>query len=1146
VEVDRLPPFVHSACSQINIHPQMTLTAPENMRSDTFSLSKKFRVSVLVSCLLWSSLILGGWSLKADTYNIGDSNNLYLGFYAADAISTKSLLINLGTRENVLAGFNLDFSSASSIISQTYGSSWFTSADVYWSVIGLNPGSNVWVGKADAGSPLTRSSGSPNISVTGGDYAKIVNAVNNLLTDSTALGATKTNAITGTNTYHIAVVDNSPTSFSSYAANQWGTFRESVMSPVNTANAGTSALGGIDIQQWTFNGILYTNQTTIGMVSQRGGLITISSLITNAPGSYSGPWNWTAASGNWDATNNWTSNQVASNGFAVGITGVAGGGTITNNAVTNLSSLTFSNGAGAYTLTGTNAGQNLTISGGITNNSAATQTIDLSVAGEGGVIQSGTGTTVLARGNSYSGGTTLSNGAVVIGNNNALGTGAVTLSGASSLIAGVANLSTTNAMALNAAATIDTASNRWTQAGTLSGSGSLTKIGSGTLTLSGKSASYSGASTVNTGAMQVTGNLGTGTVTVNNGAALSGTGTVGGVSLQSGGILTGGVDGGVGKLTVSENLSFSAGSILNWKLADASGLAGTGYDSFDVRGTIDLTGLTTGSTLQFNILNSSGGTTGFLNNQNSQWLVASTTNSIAGFSTNDFTISTTGFTNALGGGAFGFTTNATGLYLKFSALGVDPWTGNIATGSNVISGQTITSTNNAVIGANSSRNGSVAVTNNGVWNVQGNLQVGGSTNGSGTLTIGSGGRIEANGLTISDQKGSRGLVLITNGAASDAISLGAGTVSFGAGNGTLQFGQSNAVTISNAIAGKGVISSTGTGTTTLSGNQAGFTGTNSLSSGKVVLASGVTNAGIVNIAGRGTNVVFTMNTNSVLSSTGTHAVAGLLLDNSGMAFKDSIKGKVVLSPTGVLQKNYTSGQSVAGFGAGIGAGKSFSLLAGSVTNAATLEAKITRGALDFKGTYSNNIVMAITDPSFSTVRNTIQWYDPATRTWKNTVIGNISGSNKSASIRGMNGRSFAGSFSTFLLQAKSVGILTAAEDTLAEINAMTATQINTTLAKIMGAFGYDNRTKTSWAVINHNSLYSGEDLGSSEIFDEAALNHGLYSGEDLGSFTEPGLAPLDMGASSVTIQAVPEPGTWALMILGGLALGIMLRVRRQK
>jgi hypothetical protein len=297
----------------------------------------------------------------------------------------------------------------------------------------------------------------------------------------------------------------------------------------------------------------------------------------------------------------------------------------------------------------------------------------------------------------------------------------------------------------------------------------------------------------------------------------------------------------------------------------------------------------------------------------------------------------------------------------------------------------------------------------------------------------------------------------------------------------------------------------------------------------MVLGTGAQLGGSVNVANRNATLQLT-NGSSLTSTNAVHAVAGKLVDHSGLAFTNAIRGTVALSGTGALEKSYASNSSVAGFGAGIGAGKRFSLLAGSVTNAATLEAKITRGALDFKGTYSNNIVMAITDPSFSTVRNTIQWYDPATRTWKNTVIGNISGSNKSASIRGMNGRSFAGSFSTFLLQAKSVGILTAAEDTLAEINAMTATQINTTLAKIMGAFGYDNRTKTSWAVINHNSLYSGEDLGSSEIFDEAALNHTL---------TEPGLAPLDLGASSVTTQAVPEPGTWTLMALGGLALAIV-------
>jgi hypothetical protein len=307
----------------------------------------------------------------------------------------------------------------------------------------------------------------------------------------------------------------------------------------------------------------------------------------------------------------------------------------------------------------------------------------------------------------------------------------------------------------------------------------------------------------------------------------------------------------------------------------------------------------------------------------------------------------------------------------------------------------------------------------------------------------------------------------------------------------------------------------------------------------MVLGAGAQLGGSVNVANRNATLQLT-NGSSLTSTIAVHAVAGKLVDNSGLAFTNAIRGKVALSGTGALEKSYAANSSVAGFGAGIGAGKSFSLLAGSVTNAATLEAKITGGALDFKGTYSNNIVMAITDPSFSSIRNTIQWYDPFTKTWKNTIAGNSG--NKTAAISGMNGRSFAGSFDSFLLSVNvpvNLGLTDANRNgsLLDDLNGLSGSLINTTLAKIMGAFGYDNRTKTSWAVINHNSLYSGEDLGYSEIFDEAALNHTL---------TEPGLAPLDMRASSVTTGAVPEPSTWALMILGMLALLFAVRAKNRE
>ena len=801
--------------------------------------------------------------------------------------------------------------------------------------------------------------------------------------------------------------------------------------------------------------------------------------------------------------------------------------------------------AGSSLNLGTNSQQlgSLGGSGTVTGQSSATLTLAPSnassfagtITGGEAVAVTGSGTMTLSGSNSYTGGTTAS-GNLVASNASALGastnslavTGSLnlgsqtitqgqvmlgggtitggTLSGTNVLLQGgtiSANLGGTAAVTQSSGTTLLSGSNSY--------NGGVAVTG-GTLVASNASALASGSVAVNGGTLNLTSvSEQVGSVTLGNGTITgSGVMTQTSVTATNSGLAlvaeslagTGGfTQNGAGTTTLSGSNSFTGGTLVsNGTLvaSNARALGGTNANATIAGGKLDLGGFT-------QQVGSATLTSGSISN--------GTLNSLMGVTVTGNSNSTISASLAGNGG------------LSKSGSGTLNLASALPSGSIQIAGGTLQSSS-SVIGSATNAPASVTVSN-ALWTNSGQLTVGGS--GSGSLTVGSGGMVAASSLLIASNATSKGTVTIGDSIGAGTLALGNGSITFGAGTGNLILNQRGAMTVSNSISslpsGKGTITSAGSGTTTLSANNSGFTGTTYLSSGSVALGTNSQLGGVVSIASKSASFQLTTGS-SLTSSNAVHAVAGTLTDNSGMAFKDSIKGQVVLAEGGTLNKTY-SNTSVAGFGAGIGAGKSFSLLAGSVAGNATLTAKVTAGALDFKGTYSNAIVMSITDPSFSSIKNTIQWYDPATKTWKNTVVGNIANSNKTAAISGMNGNSFAGSFSTFLLQAKTVGILTAAEDTLAEINAMSATQINTTLAKIMGAFGYDNSTKTSWAVINHNSLYSGEDLGSSSIFDEAALNHTL---------SDPGFAPLDPGASVATVQAVPEPGTWVLMVLGAGAV----------
>ena len=242
------------------------------------------------------------------------------------------------------------------------------------------------------------------------------------------------------------------------------------------------------------------------------------------------------------------------------------------NPPTNIGSIQFDAGALAYSFTN-NTTFDIT-SGGIVNNSASQQTfinnsllnfLNSSTAGNtlpstivhttsGGLtsfFDSSTGG--LARFITDSGGkvdiSTLTSAGMTSGSIEGAGTYNL---GSKQLITGLNNLSTVVSGVI-------------ADGGAAGGTGgSLIKVGTGTLTVSGAN-TYTGNTAVNGGTLLVNGTLGSGAVNVSSGAMLGGTGTIGGpVTIQDGGILSPGVSPTPGTLTVGP-LTLNSSSILNYK-----------------------------------------------------------------------------------------------------------------------------------------------------------------------------------------------------------------------------------------------------------------------------------------------------------------------------------------------------------------------------------------------------------------------------------------------------------------------------------------------------------------------------------------------------------------------------------------------------
>jgi autotransporter-associated beta strand protein len=148
--------------------------------------------------------------------------------------------------------------------------------------------------------------------------------------------------------------------------------------------------------------------------------------------------------------------------------------------------------------------------------------------------------------------------------------------------------------------------------GTITGTGgSLVKTGTGTLTLSGTN-TYTGTTTVNAGSLFVDGSIASSSLTtVNSGAALHGSGTVGSTIVNAGGFLVPGPVGTPGSINVAGSLAFQSGAFylvqVNPSMASTTNVTGTA----SLAGTV-VADFAPGSYVsrQYTILTAPGGLTG--------------------------------------------------------------------------------------------------------------------------------------------------------------------------------------------------------------------------------------------------------------------------------------------------------------------------------------------------------------------------------------------------------------------------------------------------------------------------------------------------------------------------------------------------------